>query len=66
MRPPDPCYTADGCGAFLEAIFTAGKEKAIRSMQKMGCEFHISHWRREGGSIKIDIENRGVALFYHD
>jgi|GEM_PF-4086168 hypothetical protein len=66
MRPPDPCYLTDGCGAFLEAISAAGKEKAIRSMQKMGYEFHISHWRREGGSIEIDIENRGVAHFYHD
>jgi hypothetical protein len=42
------------------------KEKAIRSVQKMGCEFHIPRWRLEGDSIEIDIENRGVAPFYHD
>ena len=28
--------------------------------------FHIPRWRLEGDSIEIDIENRGVAPFYHD
>ncbi len=42
------------------------KKNAIREVQRMGYEFHISSWERTGDEIKITVENRGVAPFYHD
>lgn len=40
--------------------------RAARAAQRMGYEFHISRWRKKGGRIEIEVENRGVAPFYHD
>jgi hypothetical protein len=44
----------------------ARKSRAIEAVQQMGYEFHIARWRMDGGEIQIDVENRGVAPFYHD
>lgn len=42
------------------------KKTAIQAIQRMGYEFHVAKWKREGKSIEITVENRGVAPFYHD
>lgn len=42
------------------------KDRAIRAVQRMGYEFHVARWRIEGLSLEIEVENRGVAPFYHD
>lgn len=42
------------------------KRRAIRAAQSMGYEFHIAGWRHEAGEVRIRVENRGVAPFYHD
>lgn len=42
------------------------KQRAIKAVQRMGYEFHISNWRKTDAGVEIDVENRGVAPFYHD
>ncbi|MCG8600841.1 MAG: DUF4832 domain-containing protein [Verrucomicrobiales bacterium] len=42
------------------------KQRAIKEVQRMGYEFHISNWRKTDAGVEIDVENRGVAPFYHD
>lgn len=42
------------------------KQRAIKAVQRMGYEFHISNWRKTDAGIEIEVENRGVAPFYHD
>ena len=42
------------------------KEAAIREVQKMGYEFHVSEWEKKGAEISIMVQNCGVAPFYHD
>lgn len=42
------------------------KENAIKAAQLLGYEFHISKWEASGGNVRITVENRGVAPFYHD
>lgn len=42
------------------------RERAIRSVQRMGYEFHVAKWKKTGDAIEIEVENRGVAPFYRD
>jgi len=42
------------------------RQRAVQSVQRMGYEFHIASWRKQGERVEIDVENRGVAPFYHD
>lgn len=42
------------------------RERAIRSVQRMGYEFHVAKWKKTGNEIEIEVENRGVAPFYRD
>lgn len=47
------------------ALSKERKRRAIRAVRRLGYEFHIASWRRNGASIEIEVENRGVAPFYH-
>lgn len=42
------------------------KANAVKAAQMLGYEFHISQWEITDGEIRITVENRGVAPFYHD
>jgi hypothetical protein len=42
------------------------KAEGIRAAQAMGYEFHVASWERKGDGIRITVENRGVAPFYHN
>lgn len=41
------------------------KAKALKAAQMLGYEFHISQWEIADREIRITVENRGVAPFYH-
>ncbi|MDA7536614.1 DUF4832 domain-containing protein [bacterium] len=42
------------------------KARAIDAVQKMGYELFIKEARLDGSTLVLQIENRGVAPFYHD
>lgn len=42
------------------------KSRAIRAARTLGYEFHIARWRVRAGVVEIEVQNRGVAPFYHD
>ncbi len=42
------------------------KQKAIKGAQLLGYEFYVSQWQVVDGEVRITVENRGVAPFYHD
>ncbi|MEC5128417.1 hypothetical protein VSU19_16760 [Verrucomicrobiales bacterium BCK34] len=42
------------------------KRNAIKAAQLLGYEFFVSEWQVVADEIRITVENRGVAPFYHD
>lgn len=42
------------------------RARALKHVRKMGYELHVASAALEGGTLRLAVENRGVAPFYYD
>lgn len=52
-------------GMFEQKASAKRHRRAIRSVQKMGYEFHVAHAQLSEQTLTLNIQNTGIAPFYH-